>query len=43
VLAVVAAEQEREVGEVGADRLETVGLAADETGQGAAELAVVGR
>ena len=43
MLAVVAAEQEREAGEVVAERLGVVCLAADEAGQGGAELVVVGR
>jgi hypothetical protein len=43
VLAVVAAEQEHEVGEVGAEGFNAVGRAADEAFQRIAEMAMVGR
>jgi hypothetical protein len=43
VLAVVAAEQEHEVGEVGPEGFDVVGRAADKALQGGAELGVIGR
>jgi hypothetical protein len=43
LLAVVAAEQEREAGEIAAERIDAIGLAPGEAGEGCTELIVASR